>query len=278
MKTNKIFLFAFIAILFSFIGCSDDTAKEGNALKNYVGFEADKYVGVVLTETVNVEAKIVASEVSNVERTFPLVVDAATTHSAANYTVPTSVTIPAGSTIGTFTVGITGNNLGTTGKKLVVGIPAQADLNQNSSYVAPSTTNPLYTVNNSKITFNIKEVCAVGKTPVTISIKFDNYPEETAWELYNSSNQLIASAGFNAAGTAITGFAALGFADRSTFSANQCLSPGTYTFVIYDDYGDGMYTSATVSGTYELKLANGTVLASGGGNFGQFEDKTFTIN
>jgi hypothetical protein len=186
MKTNKIFLFAFIATLFSFIGCSDDTAKEGNALKNYVGLEADKYVGVVLTETVNVEAKIVASEVSNVERTFPLVVDAATTHSAANYTVPTSVTIPAGSTIGTFVVAIKGNNLGTTGKKLVVGIPAQADLNQNSSYVAPSTTNPLYTVNNSKITFNIKEVCAVGKTPVTISIKFDNYPEETAWELYNS--------------------------------------------------------------------------------------------
>jgi hypothetical protein len=262
MKTNKIFLFAFIAILFSFIGCSDDTAKEGNSLKNYVGFEADKYVGVVLTETVNVEAKIVASEVSNVERTFPLVVDAATTHSAANYTVPTSVTIPAGSTIGTF----------------VVGIPAQADLNQNSSYVAPSTTNPLYTVNNSKITFNIKEVCAVGKTPVTISIKFDNYPEETAWELYNSSNQLIASAGFNAAGTAITGFAALGFADRSTFNANQCLSPGTYTFVIYDKYGDGLADGTTQPGTYSLKLANGTVLASGGGDFGQFEDKTFTIN
>jgi len=71
MKTNKIFLFAFIATLFSFIGCSDDTAKEGNALKNYVGLEADKYVGVVLTETVNVEAKIVASEASNVDRTFP---------------------------------------------------------------------------------------------------------------------------------------------------------------------------------------------------------------
>lgn len=278
MKTNKIFLFAFIAILLSFIGCSDDTAKEGNSLKNYVGFEADKYVGVVLTETVNVEAKIVASEVSNVERTFPLVVDAATTHSAANYTVPTSVTIPAGSTIGTFVVNIKGNNLGTTGKKLVVGIPAQADLNQNSSYVAPSTTNPLYTVKNSKITFNIKEVCAVGKTPVTISIKFDNYPEETAWELYNSSNQLIASAGFNAAGTAITGFAALGFADRSTFSANQCLSPGNYTFVIYDKYGDGLADGTTQPGTYSLKLADGTVLASGGGDFGQFEDKTFTIN
>jgi hypothetical protein len=278
MKTNKIFLFAFIATLFSFIGCSDDTAKEGNALKNYVGLEADKYVGVVLTETVNVEAKIVASEVSNVDRTYPLVVDAATTHSAANYTVPTSVTIPAGSTIGTFTVGITGNNLGSTGKKLVVAIPPQAGLNQNVSYDDPTQTNPLYTIKNNKIIFNIKEVCAVGKTPVTISVKFDNYPEETAWELYNSSNQLIASAGFNAAGTVITGFAALGFADRSTFNANQCLSPGTYTFVIYDKYGDGLADGTTQPGTYSLKLADGTVLASGGGDFGQFEDKTFTIN
>jgi hypothetical protein len=278
MKTNKIFLFAFIATLFSFIGCSDDSAKEGNALKNYVGFEADKYVGVVLTETVNVEAKIVASEVSNVDRTFPLVVDASTTHSAANYTVPTSVTIPAGSTIGTFVVNIKGNNLGIAGKTLVVAIPPQAGLNQNVSYSDPTQTNPLYTIKNNKMIFNIKEVCAVGKTPVTISIKFDNYPDETAWELYNSSNQLIASAGLNAAGTAITGFAALGFAARSTFNANQCLSPGTYTFVIYDKFGDGLADGTTQPGTYSLKLANGTVLASGGGNFGQFEDKTFTIN
>jgi len=278
MKTNKIFLIAFIATLFSFIGCSDDSALEGNTLKNYVGFEADKYVGVVLNQTVNVEAKIVASEVSNVDRTFPLVVDAAlTTHNSSYYTVPSSVTIPAGTTIGTFIVNITGFNLGSTGKKLVVGIPSQSGMNQNTTYTGPSTTG-IYTVSNDKLIFNINEVCAIGKTPVTISIKFDNYPEETAWELYNSSNQLIASAGFNAAGTAITGFAALGYADRSTFSANQCLSPGTYTFVIYDKYGDGLADGTTQPGSYSLKLANGTELASGGGDFGQFEDKTFTIN
>lgn len=115
-------------------------------------------------------------------------------------------------------------------------------------------------------------------TTIELSIRFDNFPEETAWKLYDSSLNLIDSGGFDAAGSAITGYAALGFADRSTFSMVKCLTPGTYTFVIYDDYGNGMYTSATVQGTYSIKnLTNGATLFSGQGNFGAFSEHQFVI-
>ncbi len=115
-------------------------------------------------------------------------------------------------------------------------------------------------------------------TTIELSIRFDNYPEETAWKLYDSSLNLIDSGGFDAAGSAITGYAALGFAARSTFSMVKCLTPGTYTFVIFDAYGDGMDTSATVQGTYSIKnLTNGATLFSGQGNFGAFSEHQFVI-
>jgi hypothetical protein len=115
-------------------------------------------------------------------------------------------------------------------------------------------------------------------TTVELSIRFDNYPEETAWKLFDSTNNLIDSGGFDASGTTITGYAALGFAGRSTFTVAKCLTPGTYKFVIYDYYGDGMNTSATVQGTYSIKnLTNGATLFSGVGNFGDFSEHTFVI-
>jgi hypothetical protein len=55
-----------------------------------------------------------------------------------------------------------------------------------------------------------------------------------------------------------------------------CLSPGEYTFIIYDNYGDGMYTSASVQGSYTVKLGD-TVLATGIGDFGASQATTFTI-
>ena len=61
-----------------------------------------------------------------------------------------------------------------------------------------------------------------NSTPVKLSIRFDSYPEETAWKLFDSSLNLIDSGGFDATGTTITGYAALGFANGSTFSMVKC--------------------------------------------------------
>jgi hypothetical protein len=57
------------------------------------------------------------------------------------------------------------------------------------------------------------------------------------------------------------------------------LTPGSYTFIMNDSYGDGL--SYPANGNFSLKLqdANQTVLASGGGNFGSTTGPLpFTIN
>ncbi|MCF6128226.1 hypothetical protein L1S35_00970 [Flavobacterium sp. AS60] len=276
------------------VSCEDEGT--GSTLKNYnyVSLEvpSSKTFSLYPNESITTESKVYVTYASSVDRTFALVVDMtlsgtpatpATTLDASYYTVPATVTIPAGELVGTFTVGITGTNIGA-GKKLVVGLGQEVgvDVGINSF-----TTTPVYeagssipvnyvnVVNTGKITYNVEERCDFNK--VVVSIKFDNYPEETAWDLRDASMNVIASGGFNAAGDAITGYAALGFADQSTFtSPNYCLPGGQYTFTIYDDYGDGMYTSATVSGTYTVKLGT-TVLASGGGDFGFLQETTFTL-
>ena len=139
-------------------------------------------------------------------------------------------------------------------------------------YVRSYATNAVGTAYGNEISF-VKTATAL---PVELSITFDNYPEETAWKLFNSSMNLVASGGFNAAGDVITGYTVLGFAAQSTFTQNLSLPSGQYTFTIYDAYGDGLYSSAAASGNYSLKLGN-TVLASGFGDFGFSQSTIFNI-
>lgn len=281
MKILKFnFIYFFLALIsLSILSCEEDVTK-GGSLKNYVGMaETKKTISIYPDETVSVESKIFATNVSNVDRTFNLVVGSDTNHDSNYYSVPATVTIPAGEKIGVFNVGITGTNLGS-GKKIIIGLEqipgtdiAVTNVTTNGG-TDPSTAYQVVSFETQQITLNLEEKCDYNK--VVLSIKFDNYPEETAWELYDSSNNVVASGGLSEDGTTITGYADLGFADQSTFTTNLCLQSGTYTFVIYDDYGDGMYTSASVQGNYSLKLGS-TVLASGSGNFGSFQDTTFTL-
>lgn len=272
---KSIAFFTALTLAFTMLSCEEDNSTDNQAV-NYVGLENYKTVELTDGETVVIEGRILSSNSTSQDRTFNLVVDASTTHGAANYSVPSTVTIPAGSKEGIYEVTVVGNGL-VDGNKIVVRLEASDELNQNTVYTTWSDIDNSFTgLANSTSSFILYRPCASVRA--RLSIKFDNYPEETAWELYDSSFNLIDSGGFNPAGTAITGYAALGFADRSTFSVVKCMAPGTYTFVIYDDYGDGMYTSSTVSGTYSMNnLNNGAALFSGGGDFGAFSEHEFVI-
>ncbi len=104
--------------------------------------------------------------------------------------------------------------------------------------------------------------CNVGN--VTLSLTFDNYPEETAWTLQNASGTTVASASYSTAN-----------ADGSTVSRTfSGLAPGEYTFTITDAYGDGICCSYG-NGSYTLTGSTGT-LASGG-SFNSSEATVFCV-
>ncbi len=87
-------------------------------------------------------------------------------------------------------------------------------------------------------------------TEVSITITFDNYPEETSWAITNASGATVASGGTYG-----------NQADGSTLTITECLSGGCYDFTISDAYGDGICCSYG-NGSYSV-TGGGSTLASG---------------
>jgi subtilisin family serine protease len=100
---------------------------------------------------------------------------------------------------------------------------------------------------------------------VTLSLTFDNYPEETSWRVMNGATN-IASGGTYASQS-----------DGSTLNIGLCLPDGCFDFVINDAYGDGICCSYG-NGSYILTdESNGGTLASGG-SFTTSESTNFCVS
>ncbi len=91
---------------------------------------------------------------------------------------------------------------------------------------------------------------ACTDTEISISITFDNYPEETSWNITNSNGATVASGGTYG-----------NQADGSTITITECLPDGCYDFTITDAYGDGICCSYG-NGSYSV-TGGGSTLASG---------------
>ncbi|WP_082994918.1 fibronectin type III domain-containing protein [Aquimarina megaterium] len=92
--------------------------------------------------------------------------------------------------------------------------------------------------------------CATGD--LSLSITFDNYPEETSWTLTDAGGTTVASKSYSTAnpdGSTVT----------ETISAP---ASGSYTFTISDSFGDGICCSYG-NGSYTLSSSAGAI-ASGG--------------
>ena len=98
---------------------------------------------------------------------------------------------------------------------------------------------------------------------VVITINFDNYPEETAWNITNSAGATVASGGTYGSQ-----------ADGSTLTIEECLVDGCYNFTITDTYGDGI-CCAYGNGSYTVN-SGGATLASGG-SFGASETTNICV-
>ena len=96
---------------------------------------------------------------------------------------------------------------------------------------------------------------------ITIKIKFDNYPEETSWELKNDSGTVVASKVYTSSN-----------ADGSIVEEKYCLPNDCYTFTIKDKYGDGICCSYG-NGSYTVTGPNGIIKS--GGSFAASEATNF---
>ncbi|WP_298418202.1 M43 family zinc metalloprotease [uncultured Kordia sp.] len=98
---------------------------------------------------------------------------------------------------------------------------------------------------------------------VTLTITFDNYPEETSWSLVTDGGTTVASDSYSTSN-----------ADGSTITQTLCLPDDCYTFTINDAYGDGICCSFG-NGSYTLTGPNGQIKS--GGSFTSSEATDFCL-
>lgn len=101
--------------------------------------------------------------------------------------------------------------------------------------------------------------CQFGEIPFKLDIMTDDYSIETRWELKNS-NEVILSGGGN-------------YEDFQLYTVEKCLSPGCYSFTIFDRFGDGICCNHG-SGFYTVSFGS-AAQKENGGIFGK-EETTYT--
>jgi len=111
---------------------------------------------------------------------------------------------------------------------------------------------------NNEATVNIEYGGSNFETDyVRLELYFDNFPQETDWEILNSVGEIIVSGGDY-----------VGFPDFSPPIDSLLYLPtgDCYTFNIYDQFGDGICCAFADpdEGFWKISTANGTLIAEGG--------------
>lgn len=224
--------------------CSEDS-KDSNNL-NYVALHQNFVAEVLPDGNESFDFPVYATKIENFDRTFEVsLIEASSTADPSAYSIPSTVTIPAGKSTGYLTIDAVGENISSSGSDVIV----LQIVSTNGILVGP------------RATVSLKHLCL--NIPVMLEITFDGYASETSWELEDGDGNIVYSA---AEGTYSDGQAKA----ITTF----CLTPGTYTFTINDAYGDGL--SYPADGT--ISISNGgTELVNIVGDFGDTYSETFTI-
>lgn len=214
MKKITTFLMLFSLLVLN----SCDSTEEKNTI-NFATFEAEEInFGVELGGTASRDIAVYTTKTSSSDRVLTFTVDQAnSTADPASYTIPPSVTIPAGSKEGIFTIGL-----------------IDLDLSEDKVVVLElEDTDGLYL--GEKLTLNLSQLCPNNGVKVKMSLGFDNWPEEVAWRILDATGATVMASA--------DPFAYGGHAsepDGSTLNlAPTCLASGSYTLQIYDGYGDG---------------------------------------
>lgn len=107
--------------------------------------------------------------------------------------------------------------------------------------------------------------CPCLDTEVTLTLNFDDYPEETSWTITDASSIVVASGGTYPTEP-----------DGSTLTEQFCLPDGCYDFTINDAFGDGICCGFG-NGSYILTDDTDGVTLASGGEFDSSETTNFCV-
>lgn len=260
MKITKILSVLFLAVLMS--NCEKNEVNNVESVPfNTVSFPRRGPIAEIDPASPTYKLEVNVTHKSSVDRTFtvnliPLAdvpnisADAPRFAEAdpADFSIATTtVTVPAGEVKGFLDISFTAENL-------AIGVTKSIGL----EVVVPDDGTQTVYRDRDTMVLNFTQACP--DTKAELKINFDNYPEETSWELYLGSD-LIGSGGPYDGAT-------------EPFVQGLCLAPGDYTFVLYDSYGDGI-CCASGNGSYSI-TSNGDTIISGAPTGAQ-EIKEFTI-
>lgn len=245
---KKFFLIAILTLPFAFLSCEQDDIERVDR----ASFESEAISFEVPRDAVGFEKSIsvFTSNVSGSDRVFQIsTIEEESGLDSAEYSLPSSVTIPANSNSAEILMTVSDVSLSFSPTILTLEL-----LSDDATYTG-------YTV------LSITERC--DDTIVGLNLVFDTYAEEAYWDLYDLSNgnTIIFSGGQDGAYS--------DFSD-SEFNVQFCLASGNYGIVVYDSYGDGG-TAYTVSAG-DTVLTTGTVPGGNAANDPTASSAQFTVN
>lgn len=237
-------------IAFGLLSCDEDLtifdAENGQTAVSFGGASSRTLSipeeGLTLTIPVNSTTK------SSSDRTFSVVIDEATTGNSSEYLVG-SVVIPANQFVGSMVVDFI--------------FDAMVDGEQNLlvlNLVAPDGGSSFKDV--LEINYFKEIVC----NDVQVAITFDQWADETSWEITTNPGGVVVAAGGPFGGSPA----------GSTFMQTVFLEDGCYTFTIFDAFGDGI-CCAYGNGSYQVTCSI-LVHASGGEFSATSESTDFCVN
>lgn len=139
------------------------------------------------------------------------------------------------------------------GENEIIDLPAMnSGTGSHTFHAAVSTVNGSPDENPFNNELDSEYTIAQGAT-LSLAVSLDYFGAETTWEFQQGGNVLASGGPYVNSNQGLV------------MEESICLSTGCYDFIMYDAYGDGM---SFTNGSYELTDSEGTVLASGGGDFG----------
>lgn len=226
---KNIFKYLLISILaISLASCEEDLITyTGGGDAPAISFDSESYNVGVCEPTIPITVEV--TKASNEDRTINFSIDSEfTTALDEEYSVNTSVTIPAGEFVGStdITVDFAAIPDGAS-RELVL------DLNIPENFT-------LNTRGTATVAFS--SACTLNE--VIFDFVFDDYPEEFVWQLYDAGGNFLA--GDSAFGN---------YADLDSFTTTLCLEDGDYILRLLDGYGDG-FCCAFGNGSADIILAS----------------------